>query len=83
MKRMHLGFCAVGKHHIPQGHFENCPAFKRRGLTVLQTSPAGTTENGGSFQPSLRDSTFFQLIPALKCRAILDGSFGTEHLLNN
>jgi hypothetical protein len=25
---------AVGKHRVPQGHFENSPAFERRGLTL-------------------------------------------------
>jgi len=72
-----------------QGHFENSPAFERRGLAVLPTSPIGTTENsacrvaalaktGVSTVPAGLD--FFQPVPALKCRAILDCFFGTERL---
>jgi hypothetical protein len=68
---------------VPQGHSENSPAFERRGLTLSPTSPAGTAENGVSFQPSLRDSILPPTFPALKCRAIFDCSFGTERLLKN
>jgi hypothetical protein len=30
-----------------------------------------------------RGTRFSQTFPALKCRAVFDGSFGTEHLLKN
>jgi hypothetical protein len=39
-------FYAVGKNGVPEGHFENSPAFERRVLTILPLSPAGTAENG-------------------------------------
>jgi hypothetical protein len=38
------------------------------------------TELDVSFQPSLRDSVFFQLVTALKCRAIFNCSVGTTQL---
>jgi hypothetical protein len=50
---------------VPQGHSENSPAFERRGLTVSPSSPAGTTENGVSFQPS-RGTRFFQTFPGIE-----------------
>jgi hypothetical protein len=80
------------KRCVPKGHFENSPAFERRGLTVSQQVPQGRLKKrlprrslgeDGFFQPSLRDSGFSQPVPALKCRAIFDGSFGTERLLKN
>jgi hypothetical protein len=74
--RVYPSFYAVGKNGVPEGHFENSPAFERRGLAILPTSPAGTVEYGacrvatlaktGSFQPSLRDSAFFQLGPGIE-----------------
>jgi hypothetical protein len=69
------------KRCVPEGHFENSPAFERRGLTVSQQVPQGRLKKGLSFQPSLRDSAFSQPVPALKCRAIFDGSLGTDGCL--
>jgi hypothetical protein len=74
------------KRCVPEGSRlggKNSPAFERRGLTVSQPVPQGRLKKGLSFQPSLRDSAFSQPVPALKCRAIFDGSFGTERLLKN
>jgi hypothetical protein len=52
------------KHRVPQGHFENSPAFERRGLTVLQTSPAGTIENGACRVAALAKMGFVSAVPA-------------------
>src|SRR5664279_2998364 len=64
MRRAHLSFRAVGRDRVPQGHFDNSPAFERRGLTVLQTSPAGTTENGACRVAALAKMGFVSAVPA-------------------
>ena len=48
---------------VPQGHFENSPAFERRGLTALQTSPAGTAENGACRVAALAKTDFVPAVP--------------------
>jgi hypothetical protein len=63
----HPNFCAVGKHRIPEGSRlggKNSPAFERRGLTVLQTSPAGTIENGACRVAALAKMGFVSAVPA-------------------
>jgi hypothetical protein len=46
-----------------------------------QVPPGRLKRRLNIFQPSLRDSIFFQSFPALKCRAIFDCSFGTMRRL--
>jgi hypothetical protein len=65
--------------HVPPGQYDNSPAFQRRVSGDVAKSPAGTAETKRHFHPSLRDLIFSQLIPALKCRAILVCSFGTKN----
>jgi hypothetical protein len=62
-QRVHLSYYAVGKHRVPQGHFENSPAFQCRGLIVLHTSPAGTTENGACRVAALAKTGFVSAVP--------------------
>src|ERR1051325_5951831 len=64
---------------VPKGHRENSPAFQRRDSRHPSPSPEGTPEwpCGLVLQPSLRDSVSRHADPALKCRAILECSFGT------
>src|SRR5208282_1840849 len=51
------------KHCVPKGHFENSPAFERRGIVLSQTSPGGTAAKGVCFRSSLRDVTFSPVCP--------------------
>src|SRR5690348_3646452 len=62
----------------PGGTSDNSPAFQRRELSGHHTSPEGTAEQGTFFQPSLRDSASHHSNPAVSCRAIFNGSFGTK-----
>ena len=57
-------FYAVGKHGVPEGQFENSPAFERRGLAILPTSPAGTVENGTYRVATLAKTGFVSAVPA-------------------
>jgi hypothetical protein len=50
----------------------NCGVYRHKNSKFPQGRLMAT------LQPSLRDSTFCQLVPALKCQAIFDGSFGTK-----
>ena len=59
------------------GADENSPQFQLRVCRRKNSKvPQGRWKT--AFQPSRRDSTFCQPVPALKCRAIFDGSFGTR-----
>jgi len=55
--------------------------FNAGNQAASHISPKGTTDNSVIALPSLRDLTLFQPIPALKCRTIFAGSFGTKCLL--
>jgi hypothetical protein len=44
----------------------------------MKIRPEGTAGMKEHFQPSLRDSIFFQLVPALKRRAIFNCPAGTK-----
>jgi hypothetical protein len=55
------------EHSVPQGSRiggKNSPAFQCGGLMVLQTSPAGTTENGVCCVGSPAKTGFVSAIPA-------------------
>jgi hypothetical protein len=53
------------KARVPKGHFENSPAFERREPKRSRKQvPQGRLKK--FFQPSQRDSTFFQTCPGIK-----------------
>jgi len=62
----------------PEGTFENSPAFQRREVVDYRTSPAGTTESAMLLNRPFGTRALPILYPALKCRAIVKGSFGTN-----
>jgi hypothetical protein len=73
------------KRCVPKGSRlggKNSPAFERRGLTVSQQVPQGRLKKP-FFSAVPVGLDVFPTCPGIKCRAIFDGSFGTEQLLKN
>ncbi len=58
----------------PGGTSDNSPAFQRREPISRHTSPEGTAGISRPFGTGLRSRPN----PAVNCRAIFNGSFGTE-----
>jgi hypothetical protein len=61
----------------PEGTFENSPAFQRREFVDYHTNPAGTTESAIFVSRPFGTCSVANSYPAVNCRAILNGSFGT------
>ena len=63
---------------VPEGHSDNSPQFQLR--VVVGSWSESRRDDWTWSRSSLQDLTFFQSVPALKCRAIFAGSCGTRRI---